>query len=126
MRITMRGTKVSLFPPWKDGGYVVLDLPEAIFSNLGLTYLAHTHIPTIWDNQSVIIDNVDWIREPNGVLHSEWRVPNGIVFGAQVTPRTEGVDLARKSHNLIEQRSGDSVRRLENTEPNENAPHRCF
>jgi hypothetical protein len=34
--------------------------------------------------------------------------------------------LTRKSHNLIEQRSGDSVRRLENTEPNENAPHRCF
>jgi tetratricopeptide (TPR) repeat protein len=34
--------------------------------------------------------------------------------------------LARKSHNLIEQRSGDGVRRLENTEPNENATRRFF
>ena len=34
-----RGTKVSIFPPWQEGGYVVLDLPEAIWSNLGLTFL---------------------------------------------------------------------------------------
>ena len=34
--------------------------------------------------------------------------------------------LARKSHSLIEQRSGDRVRRLENTELKENAPHRFF
>ncbi len=43
-----RETKVSVFAPWDDSSYVVVDVPEAIFSNLGLTYLAHTHIPTIW------------------------------------------------------------------------------
>lgn len=48
-----RETKVSIFPPWSGGGYVVVDVPEAIFSDLGLTYLAHTHIPTIWDSQSI-------------------------------------------------------------------------
>ncbi len=48
-----RDTKVSVFPPWSEGGYIVVDVPEAIFSNLGLTYLAHSHIPTIWDSQSV-------------------------------------------------------------------------
>lgn len=88
-----RGTKVSLFPPWKDGGYVVLDLPEAIFSNLGLTYLAHTHIPTIWSSQNVAITNVDWTRHADGRLESEWRLPNGIAFGAQVLPRSDGADL---------------------------------
>ena len=34
--------------------------------------------------------------------------------------------LARKTHNWIEQRSGEGVRRLENTEPNESATHRFF
>jgi len=48
-----RETKVSVFTPWDEASYVVVDVPEAIFSNLGLTYLAHTHIPTIWDEQGV-------------------------------------------------------------------------
>lgn len=87
-----RGTKLSLFPPWNDGGYVVLDLPEAIFSNLGLTFLAHTHIPTIWSQQNVVITNVDWVRAADGRLRSEWRLPNGIVFGAVVEPRVDGAD----------------------------------
>ena len=34
--------------------------------------------------------------------------------------------LARKSHNWIEQRSGESVRGLEMTQPNESATHRFF
>jgi hypothetical protein len=89
----LRGTKVSIFPPWKDGGYVVLDIPEAIFSNLGLAFLAHTHVPTIWNAQDAVIENQDWIIEGGGGLHSEWRLPNGITFGARVTPRTEGADL---------------------------------
>jgi Ku protein len=38
----------------------------------------------------------------------------------------EAVRLARKSHNWIEQRSGESVRRLEITQPNESATHRFF
>ena len=88
-----RGTKVSFFPPWKDGGYMVLDLPEAIFSNLGLTYLAHTHIPTFWSQQNVVITNVDWIRARDGGLRSEWRLPNGIAFGGKVEPRADGAEL---------------------------------
>jgi peptidoglycan/xylan/chitin deacetylase (PgdA/CDA1 family) len=89
----LRGTKVSVFPPWEKGGYVVLDIPEAIFSNLGLAFLAHTHVPTIWNAQNVVIENRDWIVDEGGSLHSEWQLPNGIVFGAQVTPRTKGADL---------------------------------
>jgi hypothetical protein len=34
--------------------------------------------------------------------------------------------LARIFHRQIEQRSGESVRRLEITQPNENATHRFF
>jgi len=82
----LRGTKVSIFPPWEDGGYVVLDIPEAIFSNLGLTFLAHTHIPTIWNEQNKVIENRDWIVDQNG-LHYKWPLDNGIVFGASVSSK---------------------------------------
>src|SRR5262249_44657213 len=34
-----RETKVSIFTPWDDTSYVVADIPEAVWSNLGLTYL---------------------------------------------------------------------------------------
>jgi hypothetical protein len=63
---------------------VVVDLPEAIFSNLGLLYLAHTHIPTMWDVQNVWIENVDWEREGDNRLRSRWDLPNGVSFGAAV------------------------------------------
>jgi peptidoglycan/xylan/chitin deacetylase (PgdA/CDA1 family) len=88
-----RGTKVSLFAPWEDGGYVVLDLPEAIWSNLGLTYLAHTHIPTIWDESDEIVPNVDWTVHEDGHLSFERSLPNGIQFGSSVVPEKDGARL---------------------------------
>jgi len=88
-----RGTKVSVFAPWEDGGYVVVDLPEAIFSNLGLTFLAHTHIPTIWDEQDVVIENVDWHWQDDGSLAFARELPNGIRFGASVVGQDDGAKL---------------------------------
>ena len=41
-----RGTKASVFLPWDPASYVVIDFPEAIYSNLGETFLAHTNNPT--------------------------------------------------------------------------------
>ncbi|MGI9472025.1 MAG: hypothetical protein ACR2NZ_10855 [Rubripirellula sp.] len=78
-----RETKVSVFPPWADGGYAVVDVPEAIFSNLGLTYLAHTHVPTIWSDQSVRLPKLEW-QDVDGVLSMERELPNGIAFGSHV------------------------------------------
>jgi hypothetical protein len=37
-----RETKVSVFTPWDASSDVVVDVPEAIFSNFGLIFLAHT------------------------------------------------------------------------------------
>ena len=53
-----RETKVSVFAPWADGGYAVADVPEAVWFEPApkkpeLLYLAHTHVPTIWDRQKV-------------------------------------------------------------------------
>lgn len=77
-----RETKVSIFAPWNDGGYVVVDLPEAVFSNLGLTYLAHTHIPTIWDNQGIRLEPTEWEPGDDGALVGKRVLPNGITLSS--------------------------------------------
>ncbi|MGI9244364.1 MAG: CehA/McbA family metallohydrolase, partial [Verrucomicrobiales bacterium] len=86
-----RETKLSVFAPWDESGYVVVDLPEALWSNLGLTYLGHTHIPTIWDQQGDALPRQEWRREAGGAFSAERELPNGIVFGARAAP--SGQDL---------------------------------
>lgn len=88
-----RETKVSVFTPWDESAYVVVDVPEAIFSNLGLTYLAHTHIPTIWDRQGISLERLEWQNNPDGTLRSERTLPNGIAFGATVSPTSTEVRM---------------------------------
>lgn len=88
-----RETKISVFAPWDGGGYVVVDVPEAIFSNLGLTYLAHTHLPTIWDQQGVKLPRLEWTRRRDGSLSSERVLPNGIAFGAKIVPSAYAVRM---------------------------------
>lgn len=88
-----RETKISVFPPWPDGGYAVVDVPEAIFSNLGLTYLAHTHVPTIWSQQNVELPRLEWTEHADGHLDFTRTLPNGIAFGAVVTPTREDVRM---------------------------------
>jgi hypothetical protein len=86
-----RETKVSIFTPWNPRDYVVMDAPEAIFCNLGLTYLAHSHVKTLWDLQGIHLPQLEWQREANGVLVMERQLPNHITFGTRVTPRADGV-----------------------------------
>ena len=88
----LRGTKASVFLPWDPTSYAVIDLPEAIFSNAGLLFLAHTHVPTIWNDRNVVIENRDWIREKNG-LRSEWKLPNGVSFGASVLAAGDRIEM---------------------------------
>lgn len=88
-----RETKVSVFTPWDEHSYVVVDVPEAIWSNLGLTYLAHTHIPTVWSKQEVKLEPLEWNRREDGTLDIERRLPNGIAFGARVMPATHVVQM---------------------------------
>ncbi|MBM3879774.1 MAG: chlorite dismutase family protein [Verrucomicrobia bacterium] len=86
-----RETKLSVFTPWDDASYVVVDVPEAVWSNLGLTYLAHTHVPTVWTAQQVTLPRLEWNRRTDGALDFERLLPNGIAFGAQAVPGREGV-----------------------------------
>src|ERR1041385_1975935 len=88
-----RETKVSVFTPWDERSYVVVDVPEAIWSNLGLTYLAHTHVPTIWTKQNIELPALEWNRRSDGTFDLERRLPNGIDFGTRVTPGTNAVRM---------------------------------
>jgi hypothetical protein len=88
-----RETKISVFTPWDDRSYVVVDVPEAIWSNLGLTYLAHTHVPTVWTKQNVDLDKLEWNRRNDGTFDIERRLPNGIAFGANVMPGRNAVRM---------------------------------
>jgi len=90
-----RDTKFMVFPPWDPASYVVVDLPEAIWSNLGLTYLAHTHIDTLWDKQGLRLPPQEWSREGegDGSLVHERLLPNGIRFGARATVRGDQVEM---------------------------------
>lgn len=88
-----RETKVSVFLPWDSSSYVVADVPEAIWSNLGLTYLAHTHVPTVWSKQNVELPRLEWKRGENGTLTLERALPNGIVFGTEVRAEKDGVRM---------------------------------
>jgi hypothetical protein len=80
----MRGSKASVFLPWDDSGYIVIDVPEAIFANGRLIFLGHTHIPTVWDEQNIAIPNRDWQRHGDGSLSSEWTLPDKVSCGAEV------------------------------------------
>lgn len=88
-----RETKFSIFTPWDPNSYVVVDLPEAIWSSLGLTYLAHTHIDTIWTKQGIDLPKLEWNRRADGTLDMERELPNGIAFGAAVKPTRDAVHM---------------------------------
>jgi hypothetical protein len=88
-----RETKISIFTPWDENSYVVADIPEAIWSNLGLTYLAHTHVPTIWTKQKVELEKLEWNRRADGSLDFERKLPNGIRFGTKVVPSPDAVRM---------------------------------
>ena len=86
-----RETKLSIFTPWDGHSYVVADVPEAIWSNLGLTYLAHKHIDTIWTRQGITLPKLEWERLPNGDYRMERTLPNGIRFGTHARSTAEAV-----------------------------------
>ncbi len=99
----LRGTKAGIFLPWDTDGYVVVDVPELITSNLGHLFLAHTHVPTIWNDRNVWLDNVDWERRPDGSLALEWELPNAVVFGSRIVPAVSGVDMELWLRNGLEE-----------------------
>lgn len=78
-----RETKISIFTPWDPASYVVADVPEAIWCQKGLLYLAHTHVATVWTKENVVLPRLEWNRREDGSLEIERVLPNGVAFGAK-------------------------------------------
>ena len=102
-----RETKVSVFTPWNDKDYVVVDVPEALWSNLGLTYLAHTHIDTVWSKQGIAMERLEWTRSKEGALQIQRRLPNGIEFAALVVPQRDAVRMELSLKNGSKEKLSD-------------------
>jgi hypothetical protein len=92
-----RESKVSVFAPWPSGGYVVVDVPEAIWvdgpGKPELLYLAHSHVPTMWTRQGIELDPLEWQRSPDGTLSVERQLPNRVTFGARVSASAREVRM---------------------------------
>ena len=101
-----RETKVSVFAPWQDGGYAVADVPEAVwFEPAGkpeLLYLAHTHVPTIWDRQQVSLNPLEWQPSPQGLTVAR-DLPNKVTLTSNITPGKDGVRMEFRITNGSEQ-----------------------
>lgn len=94
-----RETKISVFMPWDPSSYVVVDVPEALWSNLGLTYLAHTHVETVWSKAGIALPQREWQRRPDGSLEMVRSLPNGIRFGTLIYPKMDHVAMVMWLHN---------------------------
>ena len=93
-----RETKVSVFTPWANGGYAVADVPEAVWHNTPsgqrkLLYLAHTHVPTLWDEQNVTLPALEWTLAPDGSYLLSRTLPNQVTLTSKVTPAPHGALL---------------------------------
>jgi len=103
-----RETKVSVFTPWQPADrsradFVIVDVPEAIWSNLGLTYLAHTHVPTIWTQRGVELPQLEWARNDDGSYALERTLPNGITYSSRVVSTADHVDMVMTLTNGTDQ-----------------------
>ncbi|MFO0976976.1 MAG: hypothetical protein U0996_11300 [Planctomycetaceae bacterium] len=94
-----RETKLSIFAPWDRSSYVVLDVPEAIWSNLGLTYLAHTHVDTIWTKQGIQLPQQEWQTLDDGSFQIRRELPNKIVWQVTATPHRDHLAIRMSMTN---------------------------
>ncbi|MFV2067352.1 MAG: hypothetical protein ACC645_10260 [Pirellulales bacterium] len=43
-------------------------------------YLAHTHVPTMWDRKGILLQALEWTRHDDGALSVERRLPNNVLW----------------------------------------------
>ena len=102
-----RETKFSAFLPWDHSSFVVVDVPEAIWSNLGLTYLAHTHIPTVFDKRGDVLPKLEWDRRKAGELYLTRTLPNKIEFTSKVVSKKDHIAMSMTLKNGTDQKLSD-------------------
>jgi len=102
-----RQTKAVVVPPWEESGYAVIDLPEAIWADGRLIFLAHTHLPTLWTEQGLTLELSEWSVEADGALCNRVGLPNGVAYEATLTPIQQGVRMELLIENASDQPMDD-------------------
>lgn len=108
--LPQRETKISVFTPWDEFGYVVADVPEAVWwqreapeteerGGRELLYLAHTHVPTFWTHQGIELERLEWQREKDGSYVMRRLLPNQVEIGTQVMPKADHVAMEQWIRN---------------------------
>lgn len=89
-----RETKMSIFTPWDSSSYVVVDVPEAIFSTAGLQYLAHHHPPNVplYERAGLKLEPLEWERK-NNTLELIRELPNKVTFHTKVVATKDAVEM---------------------------------
>jgi hypothetical protein len=97
----LRETKFSVFTPWDPASYVVVDLPEAIWSQHGLIWLAHEHVPTVWTKQAIELPAMEWQTEGEQALSLVYKLPNGVSFTAKAVAAPDAIrmELSLDNHS---------------------------
>ena len=57
-----------------------------------LLYLAHTHVPTHWTKQGIVLEPLEWHAIPGG-WQLERSLPNQVVFGTRVLAKQDHVEM---------------------------------
>jgi hypothetical protein len=87
----------------------VADVPEAVWfepqaGKPELLYLAHTHVPTVWDRQKVTLAALEWSRNKDGSLSLERTLPNKVSLSSKVVPGPDGVRMELRVSNGSERK----------------------
>ena len=97
-----RETKLSVFSPWSTTDYIVLDIPEAIWnhtpSGRELLYLAHKHIPTMWDKRDIVLAQGEW-HAIRGGYESVRVFPNNVELQTRVWSNAASVKMEMRLTN---------------------------
>ena len=57
----------------------------------------------IWNEQNIVIENIDWTREPDGTMRHERVLTNKVAFGSAIWPKRGGVEMELWLRNGSEQ-----------------------
>jgi len=92
--------------PWPGAGLVMLDFPEAIFSDQGLLFLSH--VSRIAHQRWPDLPKVEWEPIERGIRF-ERRLPNGFVYGGSLAAAADNrrVDMALWARNEDDIAIGD-------------------
>jgi hypothetical protein len=93
-RVPSTGAGVPVLLPYPGGRHPRIGFLEgAVRPKRELLYLAHTHVPTIWDKQQVLLSPLEWNRKVPATLQLERILPNQVTMTSRAQRVTEGLRM---------------------------------